>query len=121
MNTALALTLLRIIAGVSFIMHGWPKMVNWRDTFRWLMKEKFPLPVISTTLLILAEVVGGVLLILGIYTQYVATILALTMVVAVGWHLKQKDDWKKTEAALLLFAICVALAIAGGGAWQLLA
>jgi putative oxidoreductase len=120
MNTAIALTLLRIFAGTSFIYHGWPKMANWKQTFQWLMKEKFPLPVLCTIILVVSEVIGGILLIIGIFTQYVAAVLALIMLVAVGYHLKKNEGWKATELAFVLMGVCIALAIAGGGAWQLL-
>ena len=120
MNADIALFLLRIMAGISFLVHGWPKLANWKGTFEWLMKEKFPLPLISTLGVCLGEVFGGTLLILGIGVQYVAWLLAFIMLVATFYKYKKDKSYVGTaELPALLFVICIALAIAGGGAWQI--
>jgi putative oxidoreductase len=120
MTTEIALTLLRVFAGTVFIYHGWPKLKNWKGTFQWLLKEKFPLPVLSTTVLSVGETLGGVLLILGIFVVPVAILLALLMAGAMLFHIIKKHGWEAGEKAFLLLGICIALAVAGGGAWQLL-
>jgi putative oxidoreductase len=120
MTTEIALTLLRVFAGISFLYHGFPKVKNFKGTFQWLMKEKFPLPLLATIILSVGETLGGVFLILGIFVQPVAILLALIMTVAFFFHLKKGEGWKGAEHAATLAVIAIVLAIAGGGAWQLL-
>lgn len=121
MNTEIALFLLRIMAGASFIAHGWPKLSNWKGTFKWLLEEKFPLPLISTTAICLAEVFGGALILLGIGVRYLSWLLAFIMLVATFYKLRKDRSYVGTaELPALLFVICIALAIAGDGAWQVL-
>lgn len=119
-NSDVALFILRIVVGISFIYHGWPKLQNWKGTFQWLMKEKFPLPLISTIMLCLGEVFGGALIVLGILTRPLTILMSFIMIVAFLYHLKKGDGYKmKAEVPLLLFFMLITLLIAGGGAWQL--
>jgi uncharacterized membrane protein YphA (DoxX/SURF4 family) len=77
------------------------------------------LPLLSTTALSLGQTLGGVFLILGIFTVPVAVLLSCGMLGAMLFHLKAGEGWRGSERAVLLLAICVALAIAGGGAFQI--
>lgn len=117
-NTELAIFLLRLIAGVAFIYNGYPKARNYRSTFRWLLQEKFPLPFISTAVLAIGETLGGIFLLLGILTVPVAILLAGIMFGAVLFHLQKGEGWKGAEKAAILMVVCIAIALAGGGAWQ---
>lgn len=120
MNTDIALFLLRVIAGAALITHGWPKLRHFASTMKWLQSEGFPLVFISTCLVILAELVGAIMLILGVYVQYAAAIIAGNFVIVVLYHIKKKQPFKgEMEKGLLFFAIALTLAIAGGGAWTL--
>lgn len=118
-NTDIAIFLLRLVAGVVFLVHGYPKARNYRGTFNWLVKEKWPLPIFSTALLAIGETLGAVLLILGIFTVPVAIFLGILMAGAAFHHFRKGEGWKGAETAIMLLIICAAIAIAGGGAWQL--
>jgi len=119
MNTDIALFILRVITGLALLTHGWPKFKGFVGTMKWLQSEGFPLPLISTCLVVLAEFFGAILLILGVYVQYVAAFIALNFVVVILYHLKKKQGWKAMEMAVLYLAIAVTLALAGAGAWAL--
>ena len=118
--TEFALFILRLFAGITFIVHGWPKLRNWKETFFWMLKEKIPLPFLGTTALIIAEVFGGLFLILGIGVQAVSLLLMFVMLVAVGYQWRKHRAYLQfVELPLLMFVMCVVLLIAGGGMWQM--
>lgn len=120
-NTDLALFLLRIIAGITFLYHGWPKLANFRGTVAWLGKEKFPVPFLAAAGVSIVETFGGVFLLLGILVQPVGILLALNMLVATIYDLRKGQGWKPAEHAATLFVIALVLVLAGGGAWSVLA
>src|SRR5437016_224421 len=72
-----ALLLLRLIVGLAFIFHGWPKIQN-VAAFAGTMK----LPVWLAGVAAYTEVVGGMLLILGLLTVVAALFIAIEMLVA---------------------------------------
>lgn len=119
MSADLGLALLRMFAGISFLYHGYPKVSNWKGTYKWLVSERFPLPVLSTTVLSVGETVGGLFLLLGLFVQHTAIGLAVLMSGAVLLQLRNRQGWKGAEPAATLLIIALVLAIAGGGAWQL--
>lgn len=122
MSTDIALFVLRVVAGAVVLTHGWPKLSNFQSTLQWLMKEKFPLPLLSTLALSITETFFAVFLILGILTKVAAVFIGLAMLVATGYHIKKGDTFHhNTEVTLLLLAIMVTILLAGGGSWQIAA
>lgn len=120
MNTDLALFVLRVAAGAMLLTHGIPKLVHFTNTIKWIRSQGIPLPFISTIGVTAAETIGALLIILGVYTQWVALIIAGSMAVAVLTHLRAKNTFKQMEDAALYLVIFVVLASAGGGAWTLI-
>lgn len=119
MTTELGLFVLRVAAGAMLLTHGIPKLLHFKKTLAWIRSEKLPLPLLSTIGVTTAETIGAVLVILGVYTQIVASVIAGTMLVAVYTHLRKQETFKQMEDAALYLVIFLALAIAGGGAWAL--
>lgn len=75
--------ILRVLVSASMLTHGFAKIANFSD-----MQQGFPDPLhvgITTSLVlaILAEVVCGILLIIGFFTRLSAAILTLNMLVIV--------------------------------------
>lgn len=116
---ALGLALVRLAAGLVFVMHGWRKVqagpAAVAESFAGL---GLPLPMVSSLLATAAEFGGGLLLIAGLWTRLAAIPLAFTMLVAmVTVHLAQGFFLPQGyEYTLTLLAVCVGLALAGGGA-----
>jgi len=114
---------LRIAAGLVFAIHGWQKFAGGLDgTAGFLAQLGFPLPVLMAVLLITAELAGGILLILGLFTHWVSKILAFVALVALltvhvtnGFFVSDGGF----EFILLLFAAAISLAITGPGKWAL--
>ncbi|MBO9711982.1 DoxX family protein [Sphingomonas sp.] len=109
-------SLLRIIVALGFIEHGTSKLLGF---------PAFPMPGPLPTLLIVAawlEVVGGTLILLGLFTRPVAFILSGQMAVAYFMFHAPQGFFPANnggEAAMLYAFIFLYFAAAGPGAWSL--
>lgn len=114
---------LRIATGAIFLGHGLMKwqVMGLAGTTGMLTGLGFPLPELFAVLLIAAEVLGGLALILGVYTHWTAKILAFVSLVAlVTVHLKNGFMGQGGyEFILLILAASVSLMITGAGKWSL--
>ncbi|MEA2701618.1 MAG: putative oxidoreductase [Candidatus Parcubacteria bacterium] len=114
---------LRVATGLIFAMHGWQKLGGGLDgVATFLGGLGFPAPMLMAVLLVAAELGGGLLLILGVLTHWVAKILAfvaliafLTVHMSSGFFIAEGGY----EFIILIFAACVSLAITGPGKWAL--
>lgn len=112
---------LRIVTGAIFLAHGWQKMESGiPGVAGFLGGLGFPAPEFFAVVLIIAEVGGGILLILGAWTHWVAKILAFVALVAlVTVHLKNGFTGPGGyEFILLILAASVSLMITGAGKWS---
>lgn len=119
MNADLGLFILRVAAGAMLLTHGLPKLMHFPNTVKWIRSQGIPLPFLGTIAVTAAETIGALMIILGVQVQWVALILVGSMTVAIITHLRAKETFKQMEDAALYWAIFLALAIAGGGAWTL--
>jgi putative oxidoreductase len=80
----LGLLLARVVLGVVFAAHGWQKLNEWglSATAQNFAGMGAPLPDISSVVVTFAELIGGILLILGAFTPWIGIILAIDMLVA---------------------------------------
>lgn len=78
-----ALLVLRLVAGVAFILHGWGKIQN---PLAWMGPEA-PVPGALQLLAAVAEFGGGIAWIIGALTPIASAGIGFTMLVAVGMHL----------------------------------
>ena len=111
-------TVLRFIVGVVFLAHGWQKVhMGVHGVAGFLGMSGIPVPTISAVVLIAVELLGGIALILGIGTRWVAVLLAFDMVVAIlAVHLKNGFFMPHGyEYPLTLLAASISLALTGGG------
>ncbi len=107
-----ALALLRIAAAYMFFLHGGAKLLG-----------GVPWPSLVGVAMVL-ELVGGALLVLGLFVRPVAFILSGEMAVAYFTaHASASNFWlplkNHGESAALFCFIFLYLAAAGGGAWAL--
>jgi len=130
----LAALLLRVVAGLIFLPHGWSKVAGDGGvaSFAADMARDYGFPLFLGYLAAWAEVVGAILLIAGLLTRLDALLLAGTMFVAAfivllpdalfevpPGAIKPFVVLRGIELPLALFAISCALALTGGGRFSL--
>ena len=84
----IALLLLRVTAGLAFVIHGWPKIQN---PFGWMGPEGFA-PGVLQALAALSEFGGGLAWVFGLLTRLASLGVASTMVVAFSTHAFLRGD-----------------------------
>jgi putative oxidoreductase len=112
-----ALSLLRIVAALLFVLHGTSKLVNY-PPFPMALPQPGDLLWIGAVL----ELVGGLLLLVGLFSRPVAFILSGEMAVAYWmFHAPQSTfpSVNMGEAAILFCFVWLLIAAAGPGPWSL--
>lgn len=86
---AIGLLVLRLALGLIFVLHGWMNLVAGQESFlrEMLAMVGFAPPNVVVWTITAVEALGGLALILGIFTRVAAVVLALEMVVAAGLFL----------------------------------
>ncbi len=117
--------ILRVGIGIAFIMtHGWGKitggpalwekiggaMSNFGITFA---------PVFWGFMASASEFVGGIMLLLGLFTRTSSAFMAFTMLVAASQHLAKLDPWARVTYPMEMFSVFVALVFIGAGKYSL--
>ena len=116
-----SLLLLRFVAGLAFMLHGWGKIQN---PFGWMGPDAFA-PGFFQALAAVSEFGGGLAWILGLLTPLASLGIASTMVVAAAMHAIMRGDpfvsssGPSYELAVLYFCIAVLLIAAGPGRFSL--
>ena len=114
----LALLLIRVVAGLAFMLHGWGKIQN---PFGWMGPDGFA-PGILQALAALSEFGGGLAWILGLLTPLASLGIACTMTVAFSLHAIVRGDpfvsmtgGPSSELAAVYFCIALLLIAMGPG------
>jgi putative oxidoreductase len=76
-----ALALLRILVGITFLLHGLPKFQNLAGFSGFVGSLGIPLPGVVGPLIALLEVGGGLLLIAGVATRWVSLLFVIEMII----------------------------------------
>lgn len=81
----IVLLILRLVLGVIFIAHGYPKLFVFGVSgfAGFLSRLGVPIPGFFAVVVILVEFVGGIILILGIFTRWAALLQAIEMLIAI--------------------------------------
>ena len=126
------LTVMRLILGVVFFLHGSQKLLGWFGGFGFSGTMNFftsmlHIPAPFAVLAICAEFFGGIGLILGLLARVAAFGIAVNMVVAVlmvhfangpfmNWYGNQKGEGY--EYHLLALALAIPIIIRGAGSFS---
>jgi putative oxidoreductase len=118
----LAWPVVRIAVGWNLLVHGWGKVSRGPSAFvRAFVEQGFDpaLPWIWSALII--EFVGGIALILGLFTRFFAAAAAIEMLIITALYWKSGFSWlnRGYEYTLLWGWICFAIALRGGGPYSL--
>ena len=118
--------ILRIAVGIVMVAHGLPKIFWKRELFNKKWKKEYGFPLGSVLLTGIVQVVGGLAIIVGVFTQLSALILALNILVATYvsiWKHQEPflstPDGKGWDVNFLLVATLIALIFLGSGTWSL--
>ncbi|MBU2103882.1 DoxX family protein [Patescibacteria group bacterium] len=114
---------LRVVVGIVFALHGYQKLqTGIPGVSGFLAGLGFPMPELFAVLLIAAELGGGILLILGLFTYWNTRILGIVAIVALltvhatnGFFISDGGY----EYILLILAATISLMITGPGKWSL--
>lgn len=116
--------ILRLVVGVSMMMHGYPKLKNPGQTVQWT--KGLAVPVAATYLAIILEFFGGIALIIGFIVPIVAFFIALEMI---GNTILKKMKMKSPylagqnpgafEIDITYLLLAVTLIVLGAGAFSI--
>lgn len=115
---------LRLVVGVVFFMHGWLKLMSFgiAGTTAFMANLGIPLPAVAAVAVTALEILGGLALIVGVLTRWVALLFAIDMLVAIltvklrgGFF---APDGMELELTLLAASLTLAAMGAGGFALQ---
>ena len=108
---------LRIIAGIGFMMHGLPKLLDIPGTQNSF--TNMGLPPELAIIIGLLEFIGGLVILLGILTRIAAGLLAIDMIGAILLVKSSKGFIGGYELDLLYLAIMISLMITGPGSFSI--
>jgi putative oxidoreductase len=105
---------LRILAGISFIIHGLPKLSNIAGTEHFF-SSMIGLPAAMALPIGLLEVIGGIALLVGILTRLASIMFIMEMIGSTITAKLSKGFVGGYELDLLLMAISISLLLTGPG------
>jgi putative oxidoreductase len=117
-NHDLALLILRLALAAVLLYHGIPKLMNFSATVVAFQGMGLPAPSVTAPFAILAEVVGGLLILLGVAVDLAGLLVILDMLGAIILvHLPNGFDFTKGgwEHPFTVLAMALTLALAGPG------
>lgn len=113
------IAILRVVVGIVFLVHGGQKLFVWGfgAVAAFMAKVGIPAPMAAAIVVTLVEFLGGLALVLGLFTRWAAIPLAINMAVAIlvvhwpaGFFLPNGYEF-----ALTLLGANAALVLLGSG------
>jgi putative oxidoreductase len=121
--SSLGIALIRAMVGVVFVAHGGMKLLvmGIGGTSAFMASQHIPLPLLSSVLVIGTELLGGLALIVGFGTRFIAWPLAFAMLVAVMMVHLSGGFFAPAgfEYPLTLLVASIGLGLTGSGAFAL--
>ncbi|MGD9768213.1 MAG: DoxX family protein [Pseudolabrys sp.] len=117
----IAYAIVRVALGWIMIMHGWPKWTRGAEAVGNAFATNYGLPSSLAYAAIFLEVVGGAALIVGLFTRFFASALAIELLIAMfaaHWAKGFSVGQGGYEYVLFLGIVCFMIAIRGGGAYS---
>lgn len=122
LNPDAALLILRVVLGIIMLYHGWPKLTNLGGTIDGFTGMGIPLPALSALFATLAEVGGGLLMLLGALSDVAGLLFAIDMLGAITF-VHAKNGFAVNEGGvewpLALLAMALTVALAGPGRYSI--
>lgn len=108
---------LRIVTALLFLEHGTAKLLGFPET-----EAAFPAAWSLMWIAAWFEIVGGLLMLVGLWTRWVGVLLAGEMAVAYWYFYAPQSPFPIVnggEAAILFTFVFLALAVIGAGEWSI--
>lgn len=127
--SALGLLVIRLVFGLTFAAHGTQKLFGWfggygiAGTGAWMESIGLKPGKANATLAGLAELIGGLLLALGLWTPVAAVLITACMLVAIVKVHGKNGYWSTAggyEYCLAIIAVAVGVALTGPGTYTIL-
>jgi putative oxidoreductase len=118
LNLDVALLILRLALAAILLYHGLPKIMNFGATVGGFQSMHIPAPSLAAAFAILAEVVGGLLILFGVAVDLAGILVIIEMLGAIAFvHWANGFDFTKGgwEHPFSIIAMALALALAGPG------
>lgn len=113
-------TLLRVVAGIALMVHGWPKVTNPMGASGMVEGIGFVPGWFWSPALSFTEFGAGVLLVLGLATRPAAVAATVILLVTVWFHwIKLDQGYRGAELSIIWAAVTLHFAIRGGGRYSL--
>lgn len=114
------LLLLRLSVALIFIMSGWGKLSNMEMVITMFGGMGFPVPAFWAYLVAITEFLGGIAVLVGLYTRTVAALLAIIMLVALlVAHIP--GPLQQAFLPIALLGSTIALSTIGAGKYRIMA
>lgn len=112
----LSVLYMRVIAGIAFMAHGWPKIQNPTGAAGMVESLGFHPGWLFSITLSVTEFFGGLLLILGLLTRPVAVATSFVLLVTVYFHwIAKAEGYAGSELSLIWLGITLYFVAHGGG------
>lgn len=130
MSAALGLLIIRLVFGLTFAAHGTQKLFGWfggygiAGTGGWLESIGLKPGKFHATVAGLGELIGGLLLALGLFAPVAAVLITAAMLVAIVKVHGPKGYWSTAggfEYNLAIIGAAVGIALTGPGSYTVLA
>jgi len=107
----------RVVTGLLFAVHGWQKFAGGiAGVAGFFGKVGIPMPGMMAPFIATLELVGGVLLIIGLWTRWISLLFACEMLVTTLYVQLPAKGWSGADLDRLLLAVALLLILAGPGA-----
>ena len=115
-NLDLALLVLRVALAAVLLYHGVPKLMNFGATVGAFQSMNIPAPSVTAGFAVIAEVIGGILILIGIAVDIAALLVIIEMLGAIALvHWANGFDFTKGGWEHPFTVLCMALALAFAG------
>lgn len=115
-NKDFGLFIIRLSVAIMFISAGWGKFTNMEQTVGFF--ASLGLPAFITYLVVAVELLGGLAMLLGVFTRYAGILLSVVMVFAIIL-VKSKMGFIPAQIDIMLLASSLGIAMIGPGGWSL--
>jgi putative oxidoreductase len=115
-DPAWGVTIVRIATGLVFTVHGFQKFAGGLGgVVGFFGKIGIPLPGVMAPFIAGLELIGGILLIIGLATRWIGLLFALEMIVTTFYVQIPSKGWGASDLDRSLLAAALLLLLAGSG------